>query len=188
MKVLEIPYGEELKEEPEDRLKNHVNLIQNLARSGSLVYIPPVEEPKVKEVIQEEIRPAVQFLTYPNGGSLAKTVIQHNAEEGIKEIQTLIDMTYWYSCQMEAKTIFQVNSILTICRLLELTDEGDDFSERVLADYPSPARVNTSMCNSGTNYAFLIGGRDGGNYLKSCLRYNMTTNEWDQMPQMKVAR
>ena len=75
MKVLEIPFGEELKEEPEDRLKNHVNLIQTLARSGSLLYIPPVEEPKVKVVIQEEIRPEVQFLTYPNGGTLAKTVI-----------------------------------------------------------------------------------------------------------------
>ena len=105
--------GEEAKETPEyDRLERNVDKMAALARVGALVYTPPAESdtPKAESTraLEEFKRPAAQFLTYPNGGSLAKTVIcvEEGANGAIRQIQTLIDMTYWYSCQMEPTVIF----------------------------------------------------------------------------------
>ena len=97
MQKLGINQYEELKEEIEEKLIRLDTQISATAHDGSLVYTQPRKDHLDK------------FFTYSVGDILKNTVIRVNPEEGVKEIQTPgIDISSWYSCQMNAKTLFQV--------------------------------------------------------------------------------
>ena len=44
------------------------------------------------------------------------------------------------------------------------------------------------MCKTSDHQVFLIGGFAESIYFSSCLRYSLTANEWDHMPEVNVAR
>ena len=37
-------------------------------------------------------------------------------------------------------------------------------------------------------HVFLVGGYGNGDYQKGCLRYNVTTDSWDEMPELNFGR
>ena len=69
-------------------------------------------------------------------------------------------------------------------------------SVQALTAYSGKGRFYPSLCSSGVEHAykaarplaFLIGGRVNGEILRSCIRYNVKMNSWEQMPSMVDAR
>ena len=82
--------------------------------------------------------------------------------------------------------ILQVND-QSKCRLVTLSATGK-FSSQALANYPGQVRQWPSLCKVSNNLVFLIGGEEDGIYLKTCLRYDIAANAWEQMPPMQISR
>ena len=127
------------------------------------------------------------YLTYIHCGShtLKDKVIRYNRVTGVKRIKVPNEfkMNTWFMCQMDYKTVFQVQDGDVKCRTLIM--DSDKFKEvRPMPDYPGKKREWPSLCRVSSTHAFLIGGNVYGDTLKSCLRFDMATKEWEEMPSM----
>ena len=81
------------------------------------------------------------------------------AREEVEIIKTPgIDSKYWFSCQIDRKTILQVQDTHRVTRALELNEVTGSFTERLLASYPGEARGFMSLTKTSTLQAFLTGG------------------------------
>ena len=101
MNRLGVDSGEEVKEEPEDKLNRLVYHLSALAHDGSLAYNQPLDLAVSKEEVQDK------FFTYWVGGTLNNTIIGYKIADGIRQISAPdIDNSRWYSCQMNYRTIF----------------------------------------------------------------------------------
>ena len=100
-----------------------------------------------------------------------------------------INMAHWYSCQIDYRTIFQVNVEKPRCRALTIESAVDKFRKHKLPDYPGKARQGISPCKISYKHALIVGGaHEETEFLNSCLRFDLSRQEWEPMPSMNVAR
>ena len=78
MNRLGVDAGEEVKEEPEDKLNRLVYHLSALAHDGSLAYNQPLDLAVSKEEVQDK------FFTYWVGGTLNNTIIGYKMADGIR--------------------------------------------------------------------------------------------------------
>ena len=130
-------------------------------------------------------QPIDNFLGYLVRDVLSKSiVIGYSVEEGVRQVQTsLIDITYWESCQIDNQNVFQVRAGGDKCggincRRLKITGSGE-FSKQALQRFPAHARTYPSLCKTSDNHVFVIGGSTGEYFFKTCFSFSMENNQWE---------
>ena len=91
---------------------------------------------------------------------------------------------------MDNRTILQINPRTKRLLVLEMIDtEKQVFKPRELKNYPDKLVfvLEFSMSRTSYKHAYFTGGWKG-KILKSCMRFDLESEAWDQMPNMKVAR
>ena len=67
-------------------------------------------------------------------------MIRYTWGEGVSYLQNAKSMKYWYSCQMDQKTILQVKNYGKDCRTLQVKGGSHELAEQVMPDYPGEYR------------------------------------------------
>ena len=52
------------------------------------------------------------------------------------------------------------------------------FAPEQMTSYPGEIRSFPSLCKVSDEFLFLIGGANRGNYMNSCVRYDVNNDEW----------
>ena len=95
----------------------------------------------------------------------------------------------WISCQCGEHDVFQVRNVWNRSRILRLDREVTGaYTEEEITEYPGKPRHQPSLCNVRNRYIFLIGGLISGTHTPACLRYDLSSDRWEVMPELKVAR
>ena len=149
--VLGVQRSEEQKEEHEDKLFRLVRQILSLSNSGSVAYNDQKNEAQAAGCGKNDDKSI--FMTFSKGGSLNNSILNFDLAEGFKRFETPnIDMKNWYSCQLDALTIFQCMNNSTLCRSLKMFDQGE-FIQRQLKNMPNSVR-NFTLSRTSPEHVF----------------------------------
>ena len=86
---------------------------------------------------------------------------------------------------MSDSTIFQ--SYRNDCRILKISAK-DDCNFFVESSIPGEMTLNERLCKAGPNHVFRIGGMKNSKEISDCLRYDLISKKWLNMPKLQQAR
>ena len=133
------------------------------------------------------------YFTWLHGGALAPYVLaQLPNERRITLLTPKIGGNYddftnfmWYSCQVGRDLIFQVEDAEVNCRVLHVEAACFSVEDRAPTDQP---RYDPCLVNANDRFAYVIGGHFKRCCLGSVSRYDTSSDVWQSMPQLNIAR